>query len=55
MLYRPGRPGVRALLHLGVHVNGDAHALLASRTRTIAAAVDPTLRLYDVMTPGSGG
>ena len=48
VLYRPAMPGGMNPVHMVVHVDGDARAL-APRLRTIGAAADPTLRLYDVM------
>jgi hypothetical protein len=49
VLYRPVTPGAMNPVRVVVHVDGDARAL-APRLRTIGAATDPTLRLYDVMT-----
>jgi putative ABC transport system permease protein len=48
VLYRPATPGADAPVWIAVRVDDDARSL-APRLRTIAAAVDPTLRLYDVM------
>jgi putative ABC transport system permease protein len=49
VLYRPTTPGGDSPTRLAVHVKGDAKSLVP-RIRTVAAAVDPTLRLYDVIT-----
>jgi predicted permease len=46
-LYHPVAPGATLPTHIAVHVRGEPGAF-ASRLRTIAAEVDPTLRLYDV-------
>ncbi|CAA9348582.1 MAG: hypothetical protein AVDCRST_MAG11-3376 [uncultured Gemmatimonadaceae bacterium] len=47
-LYHPAGPSADELTYLAVHARGDA-AALASRLRTLAAAVDPTLRLDTVL------
>jgi predicted permease len=46
--YHPVAPGSTVPLRMAVRVAGDA-AAFAPRLRTIAADVDPALRLYDVM------
>ncbi|HYW06800.1 MAG TPA: ABC transporter permease [Longimicrobium sp.] len=48
VLYRPAAPGGAYPVHMAVHVRGDPK-MLAPRLRTLAADVDPTLRLYDLM------
>jgi putative ABC transport system permease protein len=48
VLYRPAVTGSTPGLRLAVHVNGDAVAF-APRLRSVAASVDPTLRLYDIL------
>ena len=47
-LYHLAAPSADELTYLAVHARGDA-AALASRLRTLAAAVDPTLRLETVL------
>ena len=47
-VYHPALPGSDSLLQLAVHVRGDP-ALFAQQLRTIAASVDPALRLDAVM------
>ncbi|HEU4631316.1 MAG TPA: FtsX-like permease family protein, partial [Gemmatimonadaceae bacterium] len=47
-LYHPVAPGAASLVHLAVHVRGSP-AAFAPRLRTLAAAVDPTLRLHQVV------
>jgi hypothetical protein len=46
VLYRPAGPGTVSPLHVAVHAS-DATAL-APRLRTLAAEVDPTMRIYDL-------
>ena len=46
-LYHPVAPGAILPAHIAVHVRGEP-GTFAARLRTIAAEVDPTLRLYDV-------
>ena len=48
VMYRVGRAGALASSHVAVHVRTDARTM-APRLRSLAAAVDPSLRLYDVM------
>jgi putative ABC transport system permease protein len=48
VLYFPGTPGLSSRLHMAIHVGGNASAF-APRLRALAAEVDPTLRLYEVM------
>ena len=48
VLYRPVTPSA-ATTHVVVHVTGDPGAF-GSRLRTLAAAADPTLRLYEMKT-----
>jgi ABC-type antimicrobial peptide transport system permease subunit len=47
-LYQPLAPGGALAVHMAVHVNGEP-ALLAPRLRAIATAVDPTVRLRDIL------
>jgi hypothetical protein len=47
-IYLPAAPGEATPLHLVVHLRGDP-ASFAPRLRTLATAVDPTLRLHDVL------
>jgi putative ABC transport system permease protein len=47
-IYFPAAPGEATPLHLVVHLRGDP-ASFAPRLRTVATAVDPTLRLHDVL------
>ena len=47
-LYHPAPRGADALAYLAVHVRGDPSSF-APRLRALAAAVDPTLRLDDVL------
>jgi len=47
-LYHPLAPGATLPALIAVHVRGEP-GTFAARLRTIAAQVDPTLRLYDVM------
>ncbi len=47
-IYHPMRADHAASAHVAVHVRGDPGSF-APRFRGIVAAVDPTLRLYDVM------
>ncbi|MGH7483754.1 MAG: ABC transporter permease [Longimicrobiales bacterium] len=47
-VYHPIAPGTASPSHVALHVRGDP-AAFAPRLRGVATAVDPTLRLYDVM------
>jgi putative ABC transport system permease protein len=47
-LYHPAAAGASAPLHMAVHVRGDP-ASLAPRLRAVAAAVDPTLQLHQLV------
>jgi putative ABC transport system permease protein len=47
-LYHPLAPAAGGAVHAAVHVRGDP-AAFAPRLRTVAAAVDPTLRLDDLV------
>ncbi|HEX2189904.1 MAG TPA: ABC transporter permease [Longimicrobiaceae bacterium] len=47
-LYHPLAPGEAAPVHLAVHVRGGPEGF-APRLRAVAAAVDPTLRLHEVL------
>jgi hypothetical protein len=48
VIYLPAGPSAVSRSHVVVQLNTDARSF-APRLRTIAAEVDPTLRLYDVM------
>ena len=48
VIYLPAGPSAVSRSHVVVQLNTDAQSF-APRLRTIAAEVDPTLRLYDVM------
>jgi putative ABC transport system permease protein len=47
-LYHPLRPGAASPVYMALHVNGDPE-LLAPRLRAIATAVDPTVRLRELL------
>jgi predicted permease len=47
-IYHPAAPGAAEPVHMAVHVKGNP-ASLAPRLRAMAVAVDPTLRLHDLM------
>jgi predicted lysophospholipase L1 biosynthesis ABC-type transport system permease subunit len=47
-LYRPAAPGNAHTTHIVSHVNGEP-ASFAARLRALAAAVEPTLRLHQVL------
>ncbi len=53
-VYHPIAPGAMLPVHIAVHVRGEP-GTFAARLRTIAAAVDPSLRLYDVAPLGRVG
>jgi putative ABC transport system permease protein len=46
-LYHPSVPGAAFPVHITVHVRGEPGSF-APRLRTVAAAVDPTLRLHEL-------
>jgi putative ABC transport system permease protein len=48
VMYRAGNAGALPGSHVALHVRTDARAV-APRLRSLAAAVNPSLRLYDVM------
>ena len=48
VLYRPASPGGAYPAHLAVRVRGDASPMVP-RLRAMAAEVDPSLRVYDLM------
>jgi predicted lysophospholipase L1 biosynthesis ABC-type transport system permease subunit len=47
-MYQPATPGLGGAARMAVRVRGDPEAL-APRLRALAAAVDPALRLYDLL------
>ncbi len=47
-VYHPAAPGATVPTHMIVHVRGDRQAF-ALRLRAAAAAIDPTLRLHDLL------
>ena len=49
--YHPAAPGGALPVHMAVHVRGRAEAF-APRLRSLAAAVDPTLRLHELVPLG---
>ena len=53
-LYHPIAPGAMLPVHIAEHVRGEP-GTFAARLRTVAAAVDPSLRLYDVAPLGRVG
>lgn len=46
--YRPAAPGAASPVHMAVHVWGDPTSL-APRLRRLATAVDPSLRLHEIV------
>lgn len=54
VLYRPAAPGSSSPVQLAVRTSASS-TLLAPRLRHLAAAVDPSLRLYDVKTLDQAG
>jgi hypothetical protein len=53
-VYHPVAPEATSPTHIAVHVRGDAETF-SPRLRAIAAQVDPTLRVYDVLPLNRGG
>src|SRR3989442_2337515 len=53
-VYHPVAPGSTSPAHIAVHVRGEP-GTFAPRLRAVAAAVDPTLRLHDIVPLNSVG